>query len=88
MARSTPVRETMQVPPHESTLEMLARIISGVVAGCALIAVVLSSVWVATDEQSSGSWVPVLPWALIAVVSLLIFGVLLMRSRARHASRA
>lgn len=67
---------------------MLARIISGVVAACALIAVALSSVWVATDEQSDGSWMPVLPWALIAVVSLAAFGVLLARSRARHAARA
>lgn len=67
---------------------MLARIISGVVAACALIAVVLSSVWVTTDEQSDGSWMPVLPWALIATVSLVAFGVLLARSRARHAARA
>lgn len=77
----------MGVPVHESTLEMLARIVSGVVAACALVAVVLSAVWVATDEQSDGSWTPVLPWALIAVVSLLAFGVLLARSRARHAAR-
>ena len=75
------------MPPQESTLELLARIISGIVAACALIAVALSAVWVATDEQSSGSWVPVLPWAVIAVISLVVFGALLARSRARNAAR-
>jgi len=88
MACDTAVRETVEVPPSESTLEMLARIISGVVAACALIAVALSAVWVTTDEQSDGSWMPVLPWAVIALVSLLVFGVLLARSRARHAARS
>ena len=81
------VRDNRRMPPGESTIELLLRIITGVVAACAAIATLLSSIWVMTDPQSTGSWLPVLPWAIITVVSVASFGVLLMRARARHALR-
>ncbi len=81
------VRDNRRMPAGESTIELLLRIITGVVAACAAIATLLSSTWVMTDPQSTGSWLPVLPWAIITVVSVAIFGVLLMRARARHALR-
>ena len=87
LAASQPVRDNRRMPSGESTIEMLLRIITGVVAACAAIATLLSAIWVTTDPQSTGSWLPVLPWAIITVVSVAIFGVLLMRARARHALR-
>jgi hypothetical protein len=81
------VRDNRRMSAGESTIELLLRIITGVVAACAAIATLLSSTWVMTDPQSTGSWLPVLPWAIITVVSVAIFGVLLMRARARHALR-
>jgi hypothetical protein len=87
LAASQPVRDNRSMPPGESTIEMLLRIITGVVAACAAIATLLSSIWVTTDPQSTGSWLPVLPWAIIAAVSVACFGVLLVRARARHARR-
>lgn len=81
------VRHNRTMAPAESTLEMLLRIITGVVAACAAIATLLSSVWVTTDPESTGSWLPVLPWAIITVVSVLGFAVLLLRARVRHAGR-
>jgi hypothetical protein len=87
LAASQPVRENRRMSAGESTIELLLRIITGVVAACAAIATLLSSIWVTTDPQSTGSWLPVLPWAIITVVSVACFGVLLMRARARHALR-
>jgi hypothetical protein len=87
LAASQPVRDNRSMPPGESTIEMLLRIITGVVAACAAIATLLSAIWVTTDPQSTGSWLPVLPWAIIAAVSVACFGVLLVRARARHARR-
>jgi hypothetical protein len=87
LAASQPVRDNRSMPPGESTIELLLRIITGVVAACAAIATLLSAIWVTTDPQSTGSWLPVLPWAIIAAVSVACFGVLLMRARARHARR-
>jgi len=87
LAASQPVRDNRRMPSGESTIELLLRIITGVVAACAAIATLLSAIWVTTDPQSTGSWLPVLPWAIIAAVSVACFGVLLVRARARHARR-
>ena len=73
LAASQPVRDNRRMSAGESTIELLLRIITGVLAACAAIATLLSSIWV--------------PWAIITIVSVACFGVLLMRARARHSLR-
>ncbi len=81
------MRHNRGVESSESIIELILRVASGVTMVVAAVATVLAAIWVASDADSDGSWWPVLPWAIITVVALVVFAVLLARSKARHAAR-
>lgn len=81
------MRQNHPVESSESVIELIVRIASGITMVVAAVATVLAATWVLTSDDSDGSWWPVLPWAIITVLALVVFAVLLARSKARHSAR-
>lgn len=74
------------VEPSESIIELILRVGSGVTAVVGLVFTALAAVWVVSSPDSDGSWIPVLPWAAITLIAIVLFAVLLARLKARHAA--
>lgn len=87
VAGGSAMRDNPPVGSSESIVELIVRVGSGVTAGVGLVFTALAAIWVVSSPDSDGSWIPVLPWAVITLIAIVLFAVLLARSRSRHAGR-